>query len=384
VATRLQLEGGDLAALLAQVSEDLGPSARVIRAERVRTGGVAGFFAREHFELTVEVPDAPLPRPRASRYARPAAGGPPSALSGLDALLGAADAADDDGRPRPAHEPPAISTGGSAFADVLAQVQALAAERRAPAAAVGVVDEPAASTPPPAAPPVVVRPEPPASFDLATRLASVGVPDELLRHGPRSLADVVGALPAAPPPARTPGAVTVVVGSAVDADRTAALLADRLGIAPESVVSAGTATARAGAPGPRGRSRTRPADAETAQAWRATAGSAAHPWVVALAVGEGREELGAAADLLAALQGDAVWAVVDARTKTPDARAWLGRLGRVDALAVRGMFDTTQPGAVLDLGVPVAWFDGIPATPAAWASALDTALDGAGGWAGRA
>lgn len=379
MATRLQLEGGDLAALLAQVGEDLGPGAKVIRAERVRTGGVAGFFAREHFELTVEVPDAPLPRPRASRSARPAAGGPPSALSGLDALLGAADAADDDGRPRPAHEPPVVSTGGSAFADVLAQVQALAAERRGPADAAAPVL--AVAEPAPVAPPVVVRPEPPAARDLAERLASVGVPDDLLRREPRSLADVVAALPVAPPAARTPGAVTVVVGPAAEADRTAALLADRLGLAADSVVSAGTATARAAAP--RGRSRTRPADVASAESWRAGAGAAAHPWVVALAVGEGRDELAAAADLLAALQGDAVWAVVDARTRTLDARAWLGRLGRVDALAVRGMFDTAQPGAVLDLGVPVAWFDGIPASPAAWASALDSALGGAVDWTGR-
>lgn len=379
MATRLQLEGGDLAALLAQVGEDLGPGAKVIRAERVRTGGVAGFFAREHFELTVEVPDAPLPRPRASRVTRPAAGGPPSALSGLDALLGAADAADDDGRPRPTHEPPVVSTGGPAFADVLAQVQALAAERRAPADAAAPVLT--LAEPAPLAPPVVVRPDPPAARDLAARLASVGVPDDLLRREPRSLADVVAALPVAPPAARAPGAVTVVVGPAADADRTAALLADRLGLAADSVVSAGTATARAAAP--RGRSRTRPADVASAEAWRAGAGAAGHPWVVALAVGEGREELAAAADLLAALQGDAVWAVVDARTRTLDARAWLARLGRVDALAVRGMFDTAQPGAVLDLGVPVAWFDGIPASPAAWASALDSALGGAVDWTGR-
>ena len=81
--------------------------------------------------------------------------------------------------------------------------------------------------------------------------------------------------------------------------------------------------------------------------------------------------------LLAALDPDQVWGVVDARTKPRDSARWLTEVGerrRVDALAVRGLFETTQPGTVLDLGVPVAWFDGIPATGVAWAAALSQHL----------
>ena len=79
----------------------------------------------------------------------------------------------------------------------------------------------------------------------------------------------------------------------------------------------------------------------------------------------------------ASLRADQVWAVVDARTKTVDAATWMAQVGGdvgVDAVAVRGLFDTAQPGTVLDLGVPVAWVDGVPATTVAWAAALGQAL----------
>ena len=59
--TQLQLEGPELEPLLARVRSELGPHARIVHAEKIRSGGVAGFFAHERFELTVEV-DTSLPR----------------------------------------------------------------------------------------------------------------------------------------------------------------------------------------------------------------------------------------------------------------------------------------------------------------------------------
>ena len=53
----LLLEGEDLPGLMLQVRDRFGPRATIVRAERVRRGGLAGFFAREHYELTVEVLD---------------------------------------------------------------------------------------------------------------------------------------------------------------------------------------------------------------------------------------------------------------------------------------------------------------------------------------
>src|SRR5215203_6114485 len=83
---QLLLDGDDVAALMERVRSELGPDAVVVKAERVRSGGVAGFFAKERYELTVEVPDdeaAHAPAADAAESAR-----------GLAALLDAADAAD--------------------------------------------------------------------------------------------------------------------------------------------------------------------------------------------------------------------------------------------------------------------------------------------------
>ncbi|ROS25764.1 hypothetical protein [Cellulomonas sp. PhB150] len=354
MGTRLLLEGTDLAALMAHVREELGAGAKVVRAERVRTGGVAGFFAREHFELTVEVPEPVAPRPRASRVD-----------AGLEDLLDAADASDsaasaDDGRPE-------VSTGGPAFADVLEQVRALVGESR---------------TEPRPAPPEVLRAapdEPPT--DLADRLTTLGVPPRLLVDRPRTLSQALAAVPVAADPDRSPGSVLAVVGAAGDVDAVATLLAERLHLDAAAVVPAGTPTARPAVPRPRsGAGRVRPTGPDEAARWREVAARAPHPWVVALAVAPDADERSTAAEILRVLGPDQAWAVVDARTKTVDARAWMASLGVFDAVAVRGAFDTTEPGSVLDLGVPVAWLDGIPASTAAWAALLDRALGGLGRW----
>jgi hypothetical protein len=53
----LQLDGPDLEELLARAMAEAGPCGRVAAADRVRRGGIAGFFAREHFEVTIEFED---------------------------------------------------------------------------------------------------------------------------------------------------------------------------------------------------------------------------------------------------------------------------------------------------------------------------------------
>jgi hypothetical protein len=53
----LQLDGPDLEELLARAMTEAGPGGRVASADRVRRGGVAGFFAREHFEVVIEFDD---------------------------------------------------------------------------------------------------------------------------------------------------------------------------------------------------------------------------------------------------------------------------------------------------------------------------------------
>lgn len=56
MATNLLLEGQDLEALLARAHAEGGSSARIVRAQKVRRGGFLGFFAREAFEVAVEIP----------------------------------------------------------------------------------------------------------------------------------------------------------------------------------------------------------------------------------------------------------------------------------------------------------------------------------------
>ena len=44
-----------------------GETARIVKAERIRSGGVAGFFSKERYEVTVEVPEGTTPAPALAR-----------------------------------------------------------------------------------------------------------------------------------------------------------------------------------------------------------------------------------------------------------------------------------------------------------------------------
>ncbi len=151
---RLLLEGPAIEPLLEKVWAEHGPDVTIVKAERVRVGGVAGFFAREQFEVTVEVPDTavattpapPAPRPStgpaAGPAARPAASRRPAAAApaapvptGIEALLAAAEREDADRAP-----------GGSADALRHAEFDAVFGRAAAPA------------TPPAAAAPTAVTP----------------------------------------------------------------------------------------------------------------------------------------------------------------------------------------------------------------------------------
>jgi len=57
VPTRVLLEGPAIEPLLAQVREEYGSGVRIVSADKVRSGGFGGFFAKQHYELSVEVPD---------------------------------------------------------------------------------------------------------------------------------------------------------------------------------------------------------------------------------------------------------------------------------------------------------------------------------------
>jgi hypothetical protein len=367
VSTRLLLEGSDLAELMGHVRAEFGPAARIIQAERVRSGGLAGFFARERYELTIDVPDETSPRPRTARPPGPGGSAPsgPGPV-GLDALLAAADAAESHGQVGPQ-----VSTGAEAFASVLEQVRAMAGGHGLTADV--EVPPPGARVFEPIVPTQLASASGTASGTTRAALIELGVPERVLARAevdePAPLSVLLANIPPPPELPRAPGSVVVVVGTVGDAEVVGTQLAERLRQAPHAVVLAGQ-----GEPGA-GQAR-RVSDPSAAARWR-SGSDRGRVQIVALGVGPDAWDRSEASQLLAALDPDLVWGVVDARTKPRDSARWLAEVGakrHVDALAVRGLFETSQPGTVLQLGVPVAWFDGIPATRVAWAAALSQHL----------
>ncbi|GIV00957.1 MAG: hypothetical protein KatS3mg014_2572 [Actinomycetota bacterium] len=86
----LVVEASSAEEALEAVTERLGPDARIVRAERVRRGGVAGFFAREMVQLTAaRAADAAALARLGARAARGAARG--SFEERLEAALDAPD-----------------------------------------------------------------------------------------------------------------------------------------------------------------------------------------------------------------------------------------------------------------------------------------------------
>src|SRR5690348_7615151 len=51
----MQLDGPDLEELLVRARHQYGSEVRIVQADKVRTGGIGGFFAHEHYQLSVEV-----------------------------------------------------------------------------------------------------------------------------------------------------------------------------------------------------------------------------------------------------------------------------------------------------------------------------------------
>jgi hypothetical protein len=134
VPTRVLLEGPAIEPLLAQVRDEYGSRVRIISADKVRSGGVGGFFAKQHYELSVEVPDPTEDRIDMAHRMTPADNGQPT----LERLLERAESQDriDEPAPRPATRPirPAAESGfgaeesrsaaigdtGAAFAELMA------------------------------------------------------------------------------------------------------------------------------------------------------------------------------------------------------------------------------------------------------------------------
>ncbi len=431
MSRQLLLDGPDLESLMARVRREHGPTARIVKAERVRSGGIGGFFAREYFEVTVDVPDLNGVHARTTARAPEV---PRPRVRGLADLLDAADAAEQGALERSttaqAHAPvegPALSTTGDTFASVLDSVRNLAVGTGVVSEPEGFVaarprsvsrddvvlgrlpdDQPAraagdghdvrtdvrheASRLDPSAPEVVpsavvgtarasvvTR----SSGSTVSELLDVGVPIELLRDvaghvdaapGLRlPLSEIFMHVPRAPRPLRAPGAVVVVAGAGQLAVDAARVIARRLGISDADVALAGDFTVESGA----GRW---VISAAAARKLATEAGRAGLPLVVALCVSSERYARAEAADFLEDLDADQLWAAVEADRSAKDTTRWLGAVGRdleFDALAVSKVAESTAPAQVLSYGVPVGFLDGLPASAPVWAATLAEHLEDA-------
>lgn len=320
----------DLETALERVRREIGTDAEIVGAERVRSGGIAGFFARERVEVTVRLPNEDLPAADAAV---------PSTLLELAEHVDAIERA-------------TVSTEGPSFAAVLDRITAQVGADR-PDDGVAATDAITAASAP----------------ELAA-LVKAGLPPALV-PAPSAAVDLVAALvrafrelPVPPPLPVLPGAVVAVVGPGRHAVSLARELSANIGGDPADVVVASPGSDGDTPPwlhlGSAG------AALERRSSWRRRCRAT----VVAVAAGDTHEDDTWSRHVLAALEPTAVWGVVDATRKTEDVAAWIDAIGGVDALAVHGIDRTVTPGAVLSLGVPVASIDGRRATPARWASIL--------------
>jgi hypothetical protein len=116
VPTRLQIKGSTLEGLEARVLNKFPAGAKIVAAEKVTEGGIAGFLARHYYEAVVEIPDPDIitvPAP----VRRETAPQPAPANAGVAALLQDADEAEAAMRGGKAarEELPAVSTASGEF-----------------------------------------------------------------------------------------------------------------------------------------------------------------------------------------------------------------------------------------------------------------------------
>jgi hypothetical protein len=322
-STQLRLSGGSLDELAAQVLAEHGPRARIVSAERITVGGIGGFFARRHYEVTVELAE-PVRRGVHTRVDGPSRAGIAALLDEADELearIGGADASRQ------------VSTGSELFAELMDELTFT------------VAADPIAEFPPAA----------PFSGALSTGLS--GGYSGGLSAASASVEQRV------PTPLTRPGDLVAVVGLGEDALPVARQMAVVVG---GDEVSSGVWTAGGLAvDGLR-----RVDDRRTALEARADAVSRGCSVFLAVGVGlGGGVGLGAGsgvgsvgsgdARILGGIRPDQVWVVVDAGRKAEDTARWVRAVASVvpvDAVAVIRQDSTSTPETVDALGLPIGWF----------------------------
>ncbi|GAA2516021.1 hypothetical protein GCM10010201_10730 [Pilimelia columellifera subsp. columellifera] len=163
------LEGPAIEPLLAQVREEYGPAARIISADKVRRGGLGGFFTREHYEISIEIDDTADVKARPAGPSGPGAGAVGGSDGPSDGLLALVEASQDRFRRLPTPDKPPT-----------------------PATAPGPAEPPAPARP-------AGLPTPPtAGWRPANTMGGTGWPANLTTSGGAASADAPSAPPAEP------------------------------------------------------------------------------------------------------------------------------------------------------------------------------------------
>ncbi|MFD3444986.1 hypothetical protein ACFDTO_10355 [Microbacteriaceae bacterium 4G12] len=326
--TRLRLEGKSIEELKARVLEEHGPAARIVAAERITVGGVAGFFAKRHFEVSVEVG---APSATGSRVVIDA-----PARAGIAALL--ADAEEQEVALQLGALRGAGAARAAAGASAVPASGAGSAGRSAAPSVLGV-DDSVPSTRTPAFAELLQ--------DLSYNAPSPVAPEPLASPSGRvPAADTATLLPVpVPAPLRRPGDLVLVIGLAADAVAVATAMAASVGSA--SVCASGSAPGWSRVDDRRG--------ALAARAQGVERGESAF-----VACGWGADALA----VLSAVGPDQVWVAVDAGRKPEDTARWVAAVASaipIDAVATVGSADTATPETVEELGLPIGWVDDRPA-----------------------
>ncbi|MFV0287259.1 MAG: hypothetical protein ACK5IM_12890 [Demequina sp.] len=449
MAQRLLLEGPDPAALVAQVRRELGTEVEVVQSERVRSGGVLGFFSRESYAVTVEVPDAApatavmtaavasedadvaaarrellgadasescaaqLAEARGAGRGRgfvaaqfpsvaptspaaptspvaPSVATPPQAAkaahhAGAASVLTAARAAaavqarslTADGDARGASGSPVASDASVAshapavLEEPLSQALRSADARRAGASVtlsatretgivVGPWSAPAVDDAPPVGP-------------TAGMLLRAGLPDRVIDAARLDetvpWTALMARLGAGATPRLEPGAIIALVGDPAEVLQVAFQVAAWSRTPLADIVLAGTSPAIPG----HGRRITSETAASRLRERAEAAAADGRPVIVAVGTSAGAKAGAVAAGLVDAMDADHVWAVTDAglAERDRDERVrHLGGVGVIDAIALVGAAHSHAPAAALGAGLPVAWIDGVPASPMAWVALI--------------
>jgi len=374
-----RFDGATIEEALAAVRASLGADARIAGAEKVRSGGLGGFFAKERVEVWVEVGE-----PTSTAAAAPEPASKPAPAS----LLDLADSVSDEEEEASAETTTFASVLKRIASDADAAVTAQTAieppdfQPMQPAVHIAPVAPPASAPAPAPTPAPVPAPQIPRSVgrirsyatdasDTSQQLVRLGLPPSLLpadlSHGLHcALVDAMARLPQPPALPTGKGSVLAVVGERAAALGIARDLSDGLDLDPQDVVICGPRRRGRGAKSQTWLELACPEDAgEHRRSWRWRM----HPTLVVVDAPVGRPSPWAN-EMLSALEPTAAWGVAEASRKLEDVAAWSEQVGGLDALAVTGTEDTVSPLTILHLGLPIAMVDGEPAAAEIWAGLL--------------